>query len=104
MSKYVDVENISVSDCAEIWECYCTEDGPRIVTPVDDLRYLPEADVAPVVHGKWEHDHVDMVGGNFAVVRCSICSYKAYAIADHVRNGNYCPSCGAKMDLEGIVK
>ena len=49
------------------------------------------------VQGEWLHDHTDMVGGNFAVVRCSVCGYKAYAIADHIRNGNFCPNCGARM-------
>ena len=26
------------------------------------------------------------------------CGHAAYAIAFYVKSGNYCPSCGAKMD------
>ena len=62
------------------------------------LRSLPAANVREDVHGKWLHDHTDPAGGNFAVVRCSVCGYKAYAIAEHIRNGNFCPKCGARMD------
>nr|DAU47219.1 MAG TPA: RimK-related lysine biosynthesis protein, Probable-dependent amine/thiol ligase family Amino-group [Caudoviricetes sp.] len=58
----------------------------------------PAADVAPVVHGKWVHSRYDRSSGQFDVVKCSRCGLEAYAMAYHVRDGNYCPRCGAKMD------
>lgn len=63
-----------------------------------EIRKLPAADVAPVVHGKWVHSRYDRSSGQFDVVKCSRCGIEAYAMAYHVRDGNYCPRCGARMD------
>lgn len=54
---------------------------------------LPSADVAPVVHGRWED-----VSLRFAQVKekCTVCGGIVYA-----HGYKYCPNCGAKMDLEG---
>ena len=57
------------------------------------LGYLPAADVAPVVHGRWywaEDGHC----------KCSVCGQYA-TVKRLVVKTNYCPNCGAKMDLEG---
>ena len=62
------------------------------------FRDMPAADVAPVVHGKWVHSRYDRSSGQFDVVKCSRCGLEAYAMAYHVRDGNYCPRCGARMD------
>lgn len=63
-----------------------------------EIRKLPAADVAPVVHGKWVHSRYDRSSGQFDVVKCSRCGLEAYAMAYHVRDGNYYPRCGARMD------
>lgn len=55
----------------------------------------PAADVVPVVHGVWEFSHTSSDG--FAIVKCSNCGHDAFAIAFYVKEGNYCPNCGAKM-------
>ena len=65
---------------------------------LDVLESIPAADVAIVAHGEWKYDHTDHMNGDFAVLKCSECGYMAYAISEHVMNGNYCPMCGAKMD------
>ena len=68
-----------------------------------EIIKLPAADVAPVVHGKWVHSRYDRSSEQFDVVKCSRCGLEAYAMAYHVRDGNYCPNCGARMDggMEG---
>lgn len=68
-----------------------------------EIRKLPAADVAPVVHGKWVHSRYDRSSEQFDVVKCSRGGLEAYAMAYHVRDGNYCPNCGARMDggMEG---
>lgn len=68
-----------------------------------EIRKLPAADVAPVVHGKWVHSRYDRSSEQFDVVKCSRCGLEAYAMAYHVRDGNYCPNCGTRMDggMEG---
>lgn len=53
----------------------------------------PAADVAPVVHGRWE-EYIDQdeFWDELVSEKCSVCGtlhYSAY---------NYCPNCGAKMD------
>ena len=68
------------------------------VDVVRRLHEVPAADVAPVVHGKWVHSRYDRSFGQFDVVKCSRCGLEAYAMAYHVRDGNYCSRCGARMD------
>lgn len=53
----------------------------------------PTADVAPVVHGRWEtnSDRPDSL-------ICSICKC-GFDMWKHDPH-NYCPNCGAKMDEE----
>ena len=62
------------------------------------LRVAPAADVAPVVHARWIHSRYEDCSEQFELVKCSQCNHEAYAMAFYVRGGNYCPSCGAKID------
>ena len=52
------------------------------------IRKIQAADVAPVRHGKWLHR-------KNGVAYCSECEVDT--VEDET---NYCPNCGAKMDLE----
>ena len=58
------------------------------------LKKLPAADVAPVVHGRWVHEHISE---GYAWVMCSECEAVIHKILINKRL-NYCPNCGAKMD------
>lgn len=63
------------------------------------IKMLPAAaDVAPVRHGRWVHDHYEKCTEQFEIVKCSNCGIKMYAIALSVKDANYCRNCGAKMD------
>lgn len=64
---------------------------------VETILKAPAADVVPVVHGRWLHSGCEEYSG-LEVVKCSECNHEAFAIAFYVCNGNYCPSCGARMD------
>lgn len=55
------------------------------------IALIPSEDVAPVVHGYWMRARKPVT----ANMECSVC-HKEYLLSDH----NYCPNCGAKMDLE----
>lgn len=55
------------------------------------LHYAPAADVAPVVHGRWESISFEVFGLNW---KCSNCDSKEFL------KYNYCPNCGARMDGE----
>lgn len=83
MAKYVDVEKEFCADC---------EDRDRCGSPdvFCDVHSMPAADVAPVVHGKWEKT-------SDGAARCTACKRKMnpsqYGYA-------FCGLCGAKMDGE----
>ena len=64
----------------------CLMNGNRCVNP--------SADVAPVRHGRWMC--VDTDTEQFFL--CNRCKKKEYW------ESNYCPNCGAKMDLEQFGK
>ena len=61
------------------------------------LEELPAADVAPVVHGRWEMRPTGMATDTGP-------EYKAYCTICNEPNKQYqppfCPHCGAKMDGE----
>lgn len=56
----------------------------------DVIRGVPTADVAPVVHGRWN----SMDGYKTRVV-CSECGWDS---PEYGKFYSYCPNCGAKMD------
>ena len=84
---------------------------------------VESADVAPVRHGRWileAHDErvnyrwnvtaecseccnekKEIWAGFFAYIVPSIARSVALTSAKRVKLSNYCPNCGAKMDLEG---
>ena len=55
---------------------------------IDAINAVPSADVAPMVHGKWEKYKIPNI------VCCSVCDYGT----GYNEESNYCPNCGAKMD------
>lgn len=73
-----------------------------------EIKALPAADVAPVVHGVWIPVHeseisgwnpevagIDPIGGYI----CSACKNEAiYDCNDKFVLSDYCPWCGARMD------
>lgn len=69
---------------------------------IDLIEYEPEiyvlqkeADVAPVVHGKWENSKY------MAATKCGVCGEDIFLDdCEQFLEWKYCPICGAKMDLE----
>ena len=62
------------------------------------IKAIPTADVAPVVHGRWEYDLPTI--NTYGQLRCSICNW--WTLDPSVdRSYSYCPNCGAKMDGDG---
>lgn len=63
-------------------------------------KCAPAADVAPVVHGRWDSSgRYKFTDGSIAV-RCTKCGCSLHE-KEYMENvWNYCPVCGAKMDLE----
>lgn len=64
---------------------------------VSDFENLLPADVAQVVHGRWEWVGPYRYNEDGLIGTCSSCNNRVRFFA----YPNYCPNCGAKMDLEG---
>ena len=70
-----------------------------------EISVLQSVDAAPVKHGRWEGDETcdayDVAGvKTWAVKRkCSSCGFVHKFIEAHMCY-EFCPNCGAKMDLE----
>ena len=63
-----------------------------------DIENFPAADVAPVVHGRWDDSgRYTFPSGNTAV-RCTNCGCALTESEYRLNNWNYCPVCGARMD------
>lgn len=63
-------------------------DGREVVQILEDI---PVADVAPVVHSRWEY--------KCGEIRCPECGNRIHRI-DLSGCLNFCPNCGAKMGGE----
>ena len=62
------------------------------------INTAPAADVAPVVHGRWDDSgRYTFPNGDTAVV-CPNCGCALTESEYHLNNWNYCPVCGDKMD------
>lgn len=61
-----------------------------------DFENLLPADVAPVVHGRWNRPFLSGTKRKNPFCYCTNCAYPVQP----KRRTKYCPNCGAKMDLE----
>ena len=91
MSEYIERET------AIAWFVPYAHAGESIDADVviSDIKGMKPADVAPVRHGRWVHEHISE---GYAWVICSECEAVIHKILINKRL-NYCPNCGAKMDL-----
>lgn len=71
----------------------------RLERAYAEIRGMPAADVAEVVHGEWLRSDDDW--NSLTTIQCSICGEEwCFETDDDVSLLNYkhCPNCGAKMD------
>ena len=68
---------------------------------INALRPVSREQVEKVWRGKWKYSHTSEID-HFAVVKCSKCGHEAFAMAIHVKDGNFCPHCGAPMTDEAV--
>lgn len=67
------------------------------VTDKDLINEMPTVDAVPVVHGRWIDAYPDIEPNPmFMYGICSECGFEQ-GISKYL---NYCPNCGAKMDLK----
>lgn len=64
----------------------------KVLREVSDA---PAADVAPVVHGRWEY--IPQTLNTLSQFRCPFCGW--WSLDPSIDGAyNYCPNCGAKME------
>lgn len=59
---------------------------------VELIDNSPTIEAEPVKHGRWTK--IGHIENTWLVSKCSECGYQT------IDAGNYCPNCGAQMDLE----
>ena len=71
---------------------------------VELINQAETVDAAPVVHGRWDNipnTYMSVISKDRAyhgnATTCSLC----HEVNPNAYKTNYCPNCGAKMDLEG---
>lgn len=91
---------------------HCCKRGAKLESNPQDKFFddCPLPDVEPVRHGRWKPlFESEITGWNPAFAGCdpigayvcSCCNSEAtYTCDDEFDLSNYCPNCGAKMDLE----
>lgn len=62
------------------------------------INRQPAADVAPVVHARWDDSGRYTFPGGSTAVSCTNCGCKLTVSEFRLNKWNYCPNCGAKMD------
>ena len=89
MAEYIKRETAVRAVMAAKWV-----DGSDGAMAMEIVASPPAADVAPVVHGRWERD----ADGDWYCTNCD----EVVAICESGRERTYrkpyCPNCGAKMD------
>ena len=69
-------------------------------TAISALRPVSREQVEKM-RGEWNYSHTTEID-HFTVVKCSKCGHEAFAMAIHVKDGNFCPHCGAPMTDEAV--
>ncbi|WP_130849470.1 hypothetical protein [Intestinimonas timonensis] len=101
MSEYIEKEALRQFPIRK--DHYDKENGDEhfifgIEAVLEYAENLPAADVAPVVHGRWEQIKEWATKAKY---RCSVCGREIMsAVKVNIEKYPYC-HCGAKMDLEG---
>lgn len=63
---------------------------------VADVETAPTIEAEPVRHGRWVEQQIKSVDSE-EISKCSVC---CYPVSTMWGKTNFCPNCGAKMDLQ----
>ena len=96
--EYIDLEE-TVTTLKRNSQKYFSSFHKGYVQAIEDLADIPAAKVSPVRHGYWIGQE------NWApddyYYTCSACG-EDYNTIDGTPDYNFCPNCGAKMDLKEV--
>ena len=91
-----EIEQINPVDYGAMWDYEAHHwAGECLRDCKEAIDSIPTADVAPVVHGRWEY--IQQTLNTLSQLRCSFCGW--WSLDPSIDGAyNYCPNCGAKMD------
>ena len=91
MAEYIERERIRK---ALVSACLMSQNCPMFIAAKIDqmIDCEPAADVAPVVHGHWIRQDESFTRFKCSNPECGIENCSGFE--------NYCPNCGAKMDID----
>lgn len=72
----------------------------------DEMQALPAADVAPVVHGRWEtnaDDEEEIKDFTCSACKYQLCDIDTSVIVPGENDFYFCPNCGATMNQEDQI-
>lgn len=104
MNRYIDADTLYVKVKAECnpygKPTISFDDGCKVL---DMIRRTSTADVAPVVHSYWIEDGDDYICANCneIVFPCVSGLQMDKSLKEGKTYWNYCPHCGAIMDMDG---
>ena len=90
---HYELKDWDLFQCKELdkgkpWDGHTSKDVRRLLS-------IPAADVAPVVHGRWEY--IPQTLNTLSQLRCPFCGW--WSLDPSIDGAyNYCPNCGARMD------
>ena len=96
MDEYIKRSEIRKMAMFEMAYTMETETDAAVVLCMIDSA--PSADVAPVVHARWDDSGRYTFPGGSTAVSCTECGCKLTVSEFRLNKWNYCPNCGAKMD------
>lgn len=103
MAEYIDREAAIAyireqsEECQKAFEEFGGESGiyaDAYNDLAEDFYSIPAADVAPVVHGRWEWLGPNRLVADCMCGTCSACKVRS----KYIVNTMLCPNCGALMD------
>ena len=92
--EYIDLEE-AVATLKRNSQKYFSSFHKGYMQAIEDLADIPAAKVASVRHGYWVKEKRDVL----IHWHCSACKECYYL---DMPNAEYCPHCGAKMDLKEV--
>lgn len=94
MAEYIDRE--AVVDA--VTDIYYDTPGINLTAEKFEaaINGIPAADVAPVVHGRWEFLGPNRLIKECMCGTCSVCKVRS----KYIVNTMLCPNCGARMDIQ----
>lgn len=93
--RLVDADNLKniLSEKIKTTTSYLTKRALRLF--IDLLDTMPTIEAEPVKHGKW----LEVEPESDIDFYCSLCETEISTNWDYQGSFDYCPECGAKMDL-----